>query len=344
MSKVAIGIGVAVATALASGAPALAKDTLTAVTALQTNNTMSQSFLLQFVAPVNKAAAGGIKISYIGGQEVVPPEKSAGALQRGQFDMLHAPSSYYIGTVPEAQAVLAGNQGPSALRSNGGWKLLQEIWEKKAGAHLLAWGESMTSYNMYLAKKPPMKDGLPDLTGFKMRATGTYRPLFRALGATTVNIKSSEVINAVQRGTVDGFGFTDQPTSVGYQEVIKFRVLPNFYQTNTFITMNVAAWKALTQKQRDVLEAAGKEYETQSVHFSEEVRLADEAVLKKAGVQDIVLEGAAAQRYVDIAHEEAWKEVAKRSDNAEKLRPYLYIPGKPKWQVDAAELRARHRK
>ena len=342
MSKVAIGIGVVVATALAASAPAVAKDTLTAVTALQTNNTMSQSFLLQFAAPVNKAA-NGIKISYIGGQEVVPPNKAAGALQRGQFDMLHSPSSYYIGTVPEAQAVLAGNQGPSALRSNGGWKLLQEIWEKKAGAYLLAWGESMTSYNMYLAKKPPMKDGLPDLTGFKMRATGTYRPLFRALGATTVNIKSSEVINAVQRGTVDGFGFTDQPTSVGYQEIIKFRVLPNFYQTNTFITVNVAAWKALSQKQRDFLEAAGKEYETKSVLYSEDVRLADEAVLKKAGVQDIVLQGDAARRYVDIAHEEAWKEVAKRSDNAEKLRPYLYIPGKPTWQVDAATLKARHR-
>lgn len=343
MFKVATGFGVAVASAVFALSPAMAKDTLTAVTALQTNNTMSQSFLTTFAGVVNKEGNGLVKISYIGGQEVVPPDKAAGALKRGQFDMLHSPSSYYLGTVPEAYAMLASNHGPSAVRKNGGWKLLQEIWEKKAGMYLLAWGESMTSYNMYLAKKPPMKDGLPDLTGFKMRATGTYRPLFRALGATTINIKSSEVINAVQRGTVDGFGFTDQPTSVGYQEIIKFRVLPNFYQTNTVVTMNLDAWKAMTEKQKAFLEDIGQKYETASVYYSEEVRQADDEVLKKVGVQDIVLEGAAADKYLEIAHGEIWKELAKRSDYAEKLKPLLYVPGKPQFQVDVATLRGRHR-
>ena len=344
MSKVAIGIGVAVATALAASVPALAKDTLTSVTALQTNNTMSQSFLTTFQNLVNKEAKGALKISYIGGQEVVPPDKAAAALKRGQFDMLHSPSSYYLGTVPEAYAMLGSNHGPAAVRKNGGWKLLQEIWEQKAGAYLLAWGESMTSYHMYLAKKPPMTaDGLPDLKGFKMRATGTYRPLFRALGATTINIKSSEVINAVQRGTVDGFGFTDQPTSVGYQEVIKYRVVPNFYQTNTVVTMNMDAWKAMTAAQKKVLEDVAVKYETNSVLYSEEVRAADEAALKKAGAEDIVLSDSAAAKYLEIAHGEIWKELAKRSDNAEKLRPLLYVPGKPQFQVDAATLRSRHR-
>lgn len=345
MSKVAIGIGVAVATALAASVPALAKDTLTSVTALQTNNTMSQSFLTTFQNLVNKEAKGALKISYIGGQEVVPPDKAAAALKRGQFDMLHSPSSYYLGTVPEAYAMLGSNHGPAAVRKNGGWKLLQEIWEQKAGAYLLAWGESMTSYHMYLAKKPPMTaEGLPDLKGFKMRATGTYRPLFRALGATTINIKSSEVINAVQRGTVDGFGFTDQPTSVGYQEVIKFRVIPNFYQTNTVVTMNMDSWKAMTAAQKKILEDSAVKYETASVLYSEEVRAADEAALKKAGVEDIVLSNSAAAKYLEIAHGEIWKELAKRSDNAAKLQPLLYVPGKPQFQVDAATLRARHRK
>ena len=52
---------------------------------------------------------------------------------------------------------------------------------KKAGI-CFAWGESMTSYNTYanmIAKDEA--DGVPDLTGVKMRATGTYCPLFRAL-------------------------------------------------------------------------------------------------------------------------------------------------------------------
>tara|TARA_R110002072_G_scaffold174470_8_gene329939 strand:- start:16 stop:1050 length:1035 start_codon:yes stop_codon:yes gene_type:complete len=343
MSKTTLKVAIATATVALAVSPAAAQKTLNAVTALQTNNAMSQSFLTTFVAPLNKKAAGNIQINYVGGQEVVPPRKAANALKRGQFDMLHSPTAYYIGTVPEGYAMLGSNRGPKAVRANGGWEILQDIYAKKAGAHLLAWGESMTSYHMYLAKMPKMKNGLPDLTGMKMRATGTYRPLFRALGATTVNIKSSEVINAIQRGTVDGFGFTDQPASVGMQEVIKYRVVPNFYQTNTVVTVNLDAWKALSSAQQKMMTDVGIEYETASVLWSEGVRAEDEKKLKAAGAKDIVLSGDAAARYLEIAHGEIWKELAKRSDNAEKLQPLMYSPGKPEFQVDEKTLGARHR-
>jgi TRAP-type C4-dicarboxylate transport system substrate-binding protein len=343
MSKTTLKFAIATATIALAVSPAFAQKTLNAVTALQTNNAMSQSFLTTFVGPLNKKAAGMLKINYVGGQEVVPPRKSANALKRGQFDMLHAPTAYYIGTVPEGYAMLGGNHGPKAIRKNGGFKLLQEIYAKKAGSHLLAWGESMTSYHMYLAKMPKMKTGLPDLPGMKMRATGTYRPLFRALGATTVNIKSSEVINAIQRGTVDGFGFTDQPASVGMQAVIKYRVVPNFYQTNTVVTINLATWKGMSAAQKKMLTDVGIEYETASVLWTESVRAEDERKIKAAGAKDIVLSPDAAKRYLEIAHGEIWKELAKRSDNAEKLRPLLYVPGKPQFQVDEKALRARHR-
>ena len=136
-----------------------------------------------------------LQLKYLGGQEIVPPRKAAAALKRGQFDFLSCPTAYYIGTVPEGYGLLASNQGPAVLRTNGGFKLLQKVYAEKAGSHLIAWGENMTSYYMYLAKKPKIgTDGIPDLRGYKMRATGTYRPLFRALGATTINIKSSEII------------------------------------------------------------------------------------------------------------------------------------------------------
>ena len=107
--------------------------------------------------------------------------------------------------------------------------------------------------------------------------------------------------------------------------------------------MNLDAWKAMTAAQKALLESVGVKYETASVYYSEEIRQADDAVLKKAGAQDIVLEGAAADKYLEIAHGEIWKELAKRSDYAEKLRPLLYVPGKPQFQVDLATLRGRHR-
>lgn len=334
MSKFTLGTCVAVLAATAA-VPAAARDTLNAVTALQQTNTIARSFLVTFVDPVNKKSGGLINIANVGGQEVVPPRKAANALKRGQFDMLSSPTAYYIGTVPEGYAMLAANQGPRALRKNGAWKMLQDIYLKKAGAHLLACGESMTAYNTYLSIKPKMKDGIPDLTGVKMRATGTYRPLFRALGASTINIKSSEIFTAMQRGTVQGFGFPNVAiVPLGFHKVAKYRVTPSFYQTNQVVTVNPATWKSLSQKQRDFLNKMALEYETASVIWVDKERAKEEAILKTSGVKDIALKGDAAAKYLDIAHGEIWKELKKRSEHHDVLRPLMYIAGKPNRQAN----------
>ena len=334
----------AVAAVLIAG-PAAAKTELSSVTALQQNNPLARSFLENFVKAGNKAAKGLLQVKYVGGQEVVPPRKSANALKRGQFDILCAPTAYYIGTVPEGYALLASNQGPSALRKNGAWKILQEIYKKKAGAHLLAWGENMTSYHMYLSMEPKLKNGMPDLTGVKMRATGTYRPLFRALGASTINIKTSEIFTALQRGTVQGFGFTDIAVmALGFHKIVKYRVMPNFYQTNQVVTVNTDIWKGLTGKQRAFLTELGQEYETSSVIWIEKERLKEEALLKNHPMKDYVLKGKAADRYQDLAHQEIWKQFKKRSEYHDRLKPLMYIAGKPNRQVDLSSATSRLRK
>ena len=324
----------AVAVALTATA-ATAKEELGAVTALQRSNTIAKAFIETYLNASN-AANGPIKIKYIGGQEVVPPRKAANALKRGQFDMLSCPTAYYIGTVPEGYALLAGNQGPRALRENGAWEILQEVYMKKAGAHLLAWGENMTSYNTYLMVMPKFRaDGVPDLTGLKMRATGTYRPLFRALGASTINIKSSEIFTAIQRGTVVGFGWPDVAVvALGLHKIVKYRVTPNYYQTNQVLTINPKVWNSLTKEQQAFLEKQALTYETESVKWLEERRAKEEKEMLAAGVKDIALQGDAAAKYLDIAHQEIWKQLKERSEYHDKLKPLMYIPGKPNRQVD----------
>src|SRR5690606_13005030 len=107
-------------------------------------------------------------------------------------------------------AMLASNVPVAEIRKNGGWDLLNEVFNKKSGMQLIAWAEGGTKYNMYLTVKPKFdKDGVPDLSGIKMRATGTYRPLFKALGASTINMKSSEIYTGLERGVVQGFGWPE---------------------------------------------------------------------------------------------------------------------------------------
>jgi TRAP-type C4-dicarboxylate transport system substrate-binding protein len=343
MNKLNYGLGaIAVFASFALTTSTIAAErTITTVTALQQTNILAKSYLKNFVGAVNAQGKGMLKIKYLGGQEVVPPRKAASALKRGQFNFLSCPTAYYIGTVPEGYGLLAANKGPRALRANGGFKLLQKIYAEKAGAHLLAWGESMTSYNMFLGINPKIgKDGLPDLTGVKMRATGTYRPLFRALGATTINIKSSEIITAMQRGTVQGFGMTDSSVmAIGLGPVIKYRVQPNFYQTNQVVTVNMAFWKALSKKEKSFLNKMALQYEDTSIKYVEGERLAEEVLVKKQGIKDVQLKGKVALKYLDIAHTEVWKELKTRSKYHDQLKPLLYTPGKPDRNMDLGDTR-----
>ena len=184
----------------------------------------------QFAKRVNKEAKGIIQIKVIGGAPAIgSPFTMTRRMARGITDFIGCPDAYWGNVLPEAPATRLSDFTPAQNRKNGAWELLQEIYAKKAGSHLLSWGNSMTSYNMYLLGEPKLdSDGVPNLKGVKMRATGTYRPLFRALGASTINIKSSELFTALQRGTVAGFGWPDVAiVQLGVHKIVKYRVIPN---------------------------------------------------------------------------------------------------------------------
>jgi len=301
---------------------------LKAVSGLQQTNTITKSFLDNFVKVLNERGKGVVSMKYMGGHSVVPPRKAAKALKRGQFDVLQSPVSYYIGMVPEGYALLASNMTPSAIRANGGWDILQEVFEKKAGSRLIAWGEYATQYNMYLMFKPKLdKNGVPDLTGVKMRATGTYRPLFKALGASTINMKSSEIYTGIQRGVVQGFGWPNVAiVPLGLHKIVKYRISPAFYQTNTVVTMNLDAWAKLSGKAKNLINSVAADYEKSAVVYMEKQRAAEEKILLGAGVKDIKLSAKGAAKYLSIAHSAIWKQLKDRSEFSDRLRAKLYTP------------------
>jgi len=329
MSKLSTTLKFAAVAAIASAISMQASATteIKAVSGLQQTNTITQSFLTNFVAVLNARGKGVVNVKYLGGHSVVPPRKAAKALKRGQFDMLQSPVSYYLGIVPEGYALLASNMAPSAIRANGGWDILQEVFAKKAGSRLIAWGEYATKYNMYLMFNPKLdKDGVPDLSGVKMRATGTYRPLFKALGASTINMKSSEIYTGIQRGVVQGFGWPNVAiVPLGLHKIVKYRVSPAFYQTNTVATMNLDFYNKLPGKAKNLINAVALDYEKSATAFMEVQRAKEEKILLGAGVKEIILKGSAAAKYLSIAHSEIWKQLKSRSpEYSDKLRAKLY--------------------
>jgi len=312
------------AAAIATSAQAVE---LRAVDCWRPTNLITKVWLDKFVTPAAKSTGGLIKIEYVGGAEVSPPRKSYRAVQRGQFDMLHCAASYYAGAMPEAWAILATNQPVTTLRKNGGWELMDKVFRERVGATAIAWGESETQFNLFAINKPKIgADGLPDLKGEKWRASATYKPLLNALGASTTFVKSSEIYTALQRGLVTGFGFTDVAVpQLGVKDIIRWRIMPSFYVTNTLTTMNTAKYESLSKTEKDALLAFSVQYEKDALPYMADLKEKDVAVLHKAGVKDLVLEGAARKKYLNTAYGAIWASLeAKNSPYTAQLKEKLY--------------------
>lgn len=322
-------VALAAASAVSLSAPASASEAkLTAITSLQSTNPLTKSFVANFVKPVNAKAKGVVAVRLVGGPEVVPPNNGGEAISKGQFDILHGPTSYYIGAFPEGYAMLASNIPVEQLHGNGGYAMLDGLFQKKMNAKLVAWGESETGYNTYLTVVPKMRaDGVPDLSGLKMRATGTYRPLFEALGAVTINMKESEIYTGLQRGLVQGFGWPETGVpALGLHKLVKVRVTPPFYRANTVVTMNLPKWQSLTQEQKSAIETLSREYEKTALAFMKKEVEADDRTIRQADVKDLALQGAAAQKYLAIAFDSVWAEYGKLAKGGDTgaLKAVLY--------------------
>lgn len=315
-----------VAAALAVAPVSAADLELTAVTALSQNLALTHTFIQ--VSEEITRDDNGVSIRYLGGPEVTPPDRAAAALRRGVMDLLHSPASYYNGTIPETDALLVSERTPDELRENGGWELMQKIWNERLGARIIAWYEPVFQdtpeseprdlYNVYLTKKPPLdaEKGI-DLSGFRMRSTATYRALFTALGAAPVSMPGSEIYTGLQRGVVQGFGFPGVAiTGLGMVGVVKYRVDPAFFKGNNLVLMNLDKWKSLPQATRTLVEDTFRAAEIRSNVYVGGVAEKEFAELTKGGMEVLRLEGQAAENFRRIAYDGIWERLKERAPDS----------------------------
>jgi len=305
---------------------------LKSATGLPRNLSLVQTFL-SVSKEINAQAKGKLRIDYLGGPDVTPASKIAQALKRGVVDLIHSPSGYYAGAVPEGDAILASERSPAEIRANGGMAMLEKIWNKALNAHILGWYAAgfqdtkdaplVNLYNLYFTEKPPLDpvQGL-NLKGMKMRSTATYRPLLEALGATPVGMKSSEIYVGLQRGVVNGFGWPGVAiTGLGLGEVVKYRVDPGFYLGNNMVIINLDTWKRLSPELRTLLDKSFQEGEVRDNMYIAADARKETAAMQKSGMQIIKLEPKVAKAYQKLAVEVMWNRLEKRSpENAKALR------------------------
>jgi TRAP-type C4-dicarboxylate transport system substrate-binding protein len=184
----------------------------------------------------------------------------------------------------------------------------------------LARQKDCVPFHLYLNKKIDK----PDLDGLKIRVTPIYRAFFESMGASMIRTKPGDVYTALERGTVDGYGWPTQGVlDLGWHEVTKYRVDPAFYRASVEVLVNLDAWNKLTDEHKAVLQDGaswmeGLCGEDEKINEEEKRRQAD------VGIETIDFSGDAGAAYLQKASDTGWDAfIAANPDTGPKLRELM---------------------
>lgn len=312
---------------LVSAGASAAEVTLKAVSAFAENTTFSKNFE-RLVDRVNTNGKGLIRLNYLGGgSKVMNPFELGKAIQTGIVDIGNLPGAFYTNLVPEADAIKLSDYTITEERKNGAWEYMNELHMKKMNAWHLARQKDCVPFHLYLNRKvDPKSPGELStmLDGYKIRTTPIYSAFFKAMGGEMLRTAPGEVYTALERGTVDGYGWPIQGVlDLGWHEVTKYRVDPGFYRASVEVLVNLDTWKKLGKDQKAVLNEAARWMES-LCQEDREINARERERQAKAGIKTITFPDRISKAYLDLAYKAGWDAFVKANpDTGPKLRKLL---------------------
>jgi TRAP-type C4-dicarboxylate transport system substrate-binding protein len=207
----------------------------------------------RFVDHVNEAGKGVLQIRLVGGPEAVPADGQAQAVKNGVLDIASTPPSYYKSLMVEGDAQILSNMSIAEQRKSGGYDLLSKIASERMNALYLTTYGIGVPFHLYLTKEMTVAQP-DDLKGLRFRGQPNYNAIFKHYGIAGANIAPPEVYTALERGTVQGYGWPLWGINdFGWDKLTKIRIDPGFYNVIVNIVMNKTKYDALSPDQRKVL-------------------------------------------------------------------------------------------
>jgi TRAP-type C4-dicarboxylate transport system substrate-binding protein len=317
-----------------TGAPVLAADTISATHVFPASLIYARSFL-EFVKKANAAAGGEFTINVRGGPEAIGMMEQPGAARSGVVDMVYTPCAFYAAAVPECDAVSASSMDGPTTRKNGGTELLNQIHQRRAGLVMLGWVDSGIRFNLWSTKEPKFDAaGHIDIKGFKVRGNPIYNAfLTNYLGAQVITIPATEVYTALERGTVDITAWTQIGVmDLNWDRYIKYRILPEFFQTDLMIIVNQKKWESLSPKTRQILQRVVLAHEVSSLQDLQALWKREQAEIAKRGIKTLSQSAEASRKFVAGARAASLQRMKERMEKAGGTENYdkviqLFTPG-----------------
>jgi TRAP-type transport system periplasmic protein len=263
-SVIVAGLGVVGLVAGPAGAEEL---TLKAAVFVPPSTTYGIPFK-RFVDHVNETGKGALQIRIVGGPEAVPADGQAQAVKNGVLDLAAIPPAYYKSAMVEGDAQILSNMTLAEQRKSGGYAMLSGIAGERLNALYLTTYGIGVPFHLYVTKDMPVAKP-EDLSGLRFRGQPNYNAIFKHYGIAGVNIAAPEVYTALERGTVQGYGWPFWGINdFGWEKLTKKRIDPGFYNVVNTVLMNKDKYAALTSEQRKVLDDAVAWFENDDLNYT----------------------------------------------------------------------------
>ncbi|MCX5798026.1 MAG: TRAP transporter substrate-binding protein DctP [Proteobacteria bacterium] len=266
---------------------------------------------------VNKELKGVVKITWVGGPEVMEAFNQPEALRKGIIQVGFIPTAYYGGILPEADVISLSRYDFKKEREKGGlWDYMVEHHRKINMIPLGTW--LYDPFYLYV-KKPIAKLG--DLKGLKLRTAAKYDKMMKKLGIVPVTIAFGETYTGLQRGTVEGFGWpTIGPKDWGWLDNIKYVIdIPFYARQNTLMLMNLDAWQKLPKDvQAKIIDITIK-FEPDMKAYFEKTIASEKAEMEKLGLKRIKLSPEETKKYIETADSAFLEDLEKKMPGEVKI-------------------------
>ncbi len=304
--SVAVLLTTGMTAGLTAGTALAEEVTLRGTTSFAQGTTFSRPYEA-FANWINENGKGVLQIQTVGGPEAMPPFEVGNAVSTGVVDIANVTAAFYTNILPMGDALKLAENTIQDQRANGCFDKVDALHQKQMNVKYLGRTGDHINFHLYLTK--PITGA--DLSGLTIRTTPVYQAMFLALGATPVTTPPGDVYTALERGTIDGYGWPIQGVlDLGWDEQTKYRVDPGFYQVDVEILVNLDRWNSLNDEQKALLQQGIEWLEAKN---ADNIAV-NEAEAKKqveAGIEVITLSDAESEKWLTTARDAGWAAVSK---------------------------------
>jgi TRAP-type C4-dicarboxylate transport system substrate-binding protein len=279
----------------------------------------------RFVDHVNETGKGVLQIRIVGGPEAVPADGQAQAVKNGVLDISAIPTAYYKSLMVEGDGQVLNDLSVAEQRKSGVYALLNKIANEKMNANYLTTYGVGVHFHFYVTKDMTVTKP-EDLKGLRFRGQPNYAAMFKHYGIAGVNIAAPEVYTALERGTVQGYGWPLWGINdFGWDKLTKIRIDPGFYNVTVNVLMNKTRYDSLEPAQRKVLDDAVVWFEKDDLRYTAEKTAETLEQQAKAGIKVVDFGPDWRKTAVDLS----WEDLKKLSpDSIGQLQAMIAKAGK----------------